>query len=264
MEQNSIFLLRSELINSEKGQKEKSFFEHILRVRFLRETGHDITIYDPELKMHFEDRNAWASIYEIETVDVSVKCSRRLQKAEDFIRRINHKYDWIQVRVNAKGKILSIENKDELKKRWVRLKESILKDYKGATVERALNKIDNRFGTEDQIVSAVSQYFYFGLLFPGIPQKHGDTWNNKRFIEFSEYEEEKFEEQISYDHSENDLRTYNISGQIFPESNTIIDKYEGNLSLIKGDIFPDNAKINIIFRRDDITNQWNFTMYRYN
>lgn len=263
-DQPLLFSLRAELINSENDTSDTQLFEQTLFVRYLKETGRDSTFYNSEFKMHFQGISAIAYLYEIEIAEFHVTNSRRLSKAAEFIRRVNYVYDWMQVRINAKGKLLSIENKQELKDGWERLRGSILADYKGDVVEYALMKIDKRLETEDEIWSAIYQYIHFGLLFPHIPQSHDEGWENERLIEFSEYENEKFEEHITHEKTEDNLRTYKIRGHALPDSKTEVEKYEGFLSVSAGNVFPDSAEINIIFKREDITNRWTFNLLRYN
>ena len=259
-----LFHQRSKLTNTKDKNIDHCSFERLLNVRFLRETGRNATFYDKESKMNFYDPRALASIYEIETVDFFVNASRRLDKAAEFIRRINYKYDWIQIKVNEEGEIKSIVNKEELKERWPRLRASILKDYKGDVIEHALSKIDKQFGTEDQINSALSQYMYFGLIFPRIPEKHTDNWENNRFVEFSEYEGETFEEKVLFLKEDGERRIYEITGKALPESKTKINEYKGHLIIMKNDIFPEEIELNIEFVRDNIVNQWNFELLCYN
>lgn len=258
-----VYLLRSELISKKNKTTERFYTERVLNFRFLHEVGRNATTYNPEFKMYFKDITALASLYEIETLDVFVKASKRLSKAEEFIRRVNYKYDWIQPRVNDKGKILSVENKEELRERWLRLKEAILKDYKGDVVEHALVQTDNRLADDDTIMGAFLQYFHFGLLFPNIPTEHTPEWQSKRLIELSEYEDEKFEESITFCKDEDDVRKYDVKIQVLPESNTVIDSCKGYISVPKNDIFPRNIDLTIVFNREDIINQWHFELFRY-
>ena len=132
---DKLFLLRSELGDAKNRHADHCIFEKVLNVRYLHEIGRDAAFYNKELKMYFQDPFSLSQAYEIETVDFFVKASSRLSKAEEYIRRINYRYDRIQVKVNIEGTVLDILNKEELKKRWIRLKASILKDYKGAVVE---------------------------------------------------------------------------------------------------------------------------------
>ena len=259
-----LFLLRSKLTNTKEKNIDYCSFERLLNVRFLRETGRNATFYDKESKMNFYDPRALAFIYEIETVDFFANTSQHLHKATEFIRRVNYKYDWIQIKVNDKRKVISIENKEELKERWSRLKAAILKDYKGDVVEYALSKIDNQFETDNQINLALFEYMYFGLIFPQIPKWHKNEWENNRFIKFSEYENEKFEENIKYLKNDGDKRIYEITGKTLQESKTSINEYKGHISVINDNIFPEDLELNIEFVRDNVVNRWSFELLCYN
>lgn len=260
-----IYSLRAEFVSYRENETiDKVLFERTLYLRFLRETGHNSSSYDPELKMHFQNSNAVASLYEIEIADFFVTASQRLKKAEEFIRRLNYKYDWAQIRVNHSGKGLLIENKNELKERWERLKNAMLKDYKGSVVEHALTNTDIIFESDELINNSLYQYFYFALLFLNIPKKHSENWINTRLIEFSEYEKEKFSETITYVKTEDDFRIYNITGVAVPESKTVVTNYKGRANIKKETILPDKAELKIQFLRDEISNQWSFKLLRVN
>lgn len=136
-----IYSLQAELISSKNTNQDRILFERTLYIRYLRETGKDATVYDDELNIHLQDLSALSKVYEIETADFFVTASRRLKKAEEYIRRINYRYDWVQVKVNKAGRVLDILNKEELRERWPRLKAAIRKDYKGDVMELGLSKV---------------------------------------------------------------------------------------------------------------------------
>lgn len=255
-----VYSLRAELINSRNTNQDSILFERTLYIRYLRETGRN----DEELNIHLQDISALSKVYEIETADFFVTASQRLKKAQEYIRRINYRYDWIQVKVNKAGKVLDILNKEELKERWSRLKVAIRKDYKGDVMELGLTKIDKQLTCPEEMEARLSQYFYFGLLFPEIPQRHKDHWTHQRVIGFSDYENEMFNETITHTCNEENVRHYALSGDAFSDSHTTINSYEGSLCVRDNNIFPENATLKIEFERDHILNQWSFNLLRYN
>ncbi|NDV67902.1 hypothetical protein [Dysgonomonas sp. 25] len=261
---DKLFLLRSELRNTRGDHVDHCSFERLLNIRFLRETGRNATVYNEEFRMNFYSPSSISSIYEIETVDFFMKASSRLSKAQEFIRRINYRYDWMQAKIKDKNLTLSVENIKELQERWPRLKAAILKDYKGSVVEHALSEIDKQFETPEGIYRSLSQYFYFGLIFPCIPKVHNENWNHQRNIEFSDYENEKFEEIISYIQTNDGKKLYKITGNTLTDSITTIHEYDGYMNIQEDDTFPTDVKVNITFERDNIINQWKFNLLRYN
>jgi hypothetical protein len=253
------YILRAELHNRVgSGKLQSHLFEREFYVRFLHKTGQNATFYDPELKMHFEDKSALSYLYEIEIYNAKTICGGELEKSADFIRRINYVYDWIQLNVNMKGKITFIENKEELKKQWSKIKLTLTHDYKGIAVDEYLEKVDQRFEEEKEIWQIVYQYFNFGLLFPHIPYKHNSDWEQKRLIEFSEYEDERFEEHIVYEKTEKGLRNYRVIITTQKDSATILEQYEGKIIIAENNLLPVMAVIEIVFREDNIANQWYF------
>lgn len=261
---DNIFLLRSMLTNTRGGKNDYISCERLLNVRYLRETGQNATVYDKELNLYFHDPSALAQIYEIETVEFNIKASSHLSKAEEYIRRINYRYDWIQIKVNLQGKVLGIQNKEELKERWSRLRTAIRKDYKGDVVELGLSRINKQFDDPKEIEVCISQYFYFGLLFPCIPKYHKENWTHSRKIRFSDYENEIFEENMAYIRTEEENKYYELTGNPFPNSLTTMNYYKGGLRITGNNIFPESADIKIEFERDNIINQWSFNLLRYN
>lgn len=263
VDSNITYILRAELHNRMDEKELQSYmFERRFHLKFLEKTGQDSTFYDPELKLNFEDSSAVAFIYEIETQNSETICGDELEKATDFIRRINYMYDWIQLRVNKKGKVLSVENKEELTDQWQKIKESLLSDYKGKEVDKYLEEIDRRVEDGKMFWGAVSQYFHFGLLFPHIPQVHGQQWDNKRLIEFSEYEEEQFEEHIVFEKLENSSRMYSLDVKPLGDSETKLEKYEGKITVPEYDIFPTSVLLEVVFQKNDVANQWYFKLER--
>jgi hypothetical protein len=262
MDKSITFVLQATLHNDMDRKSGKNAFQRTFHVKYLKEVGRNATFYDPELKMHFENPNALAEIYEIETDDVRVNFPNFLGKASDFVRRVNYRYDWIQIRINAKGKVLAVENREELKASWKRIRVGLQNDYEGKAVAKFLKEIDTQTDSNNPVWSAVYNYFYFGLLFPHIPCKHVSQWENKRLIEFSEYEEEKFEEHTVYNKTEDGIRYYDMKYEALPGSKTIIDECEGYLLIQEDDIFPVETDIEIKFHIEDIANQWHFCMYQ--
>jgi hypothetical protein len=236
---------------NEKQKYRRSFFVDILS----QEEG---VHYDQELKLHFEAPNKGHAIYEIETDQIQVLLSQRLKKAEDITRRIHYMYDWIQVYIGHNGKIHQLENMEELKTNWSELKALILNDYKGEQVNTYLNELTEIFQSEKTVLNAFYQYFHFGLLWTGIPKQHGSTWKSSRIVEWSEYEKEKFSEEITYLTTKNGYREYSISGKKLQDSDLLIKKYEGTLFQQENSVLVERADVEIVYCYEDYQNHWEF------
>ena len=258
------FILRAELHNRRKGAELQScLFEREFHIKFLGKSRQDAIFYDPNLKMHFENPSAIAYRYEIEINNTTTLCGGELDKSADFIRRINYMYDWIQLKVSLSGNITAIENKEELKNQWKKIKSTLIKDYEGEAVDACLQKIDQRFAGEKKVWTEIYHYVNFGLLFPPIPHKHNSRWSQTRLIEFSEYEEESFEEQIIYEKTEKGLRHYRVIIQAREGSTTVLQQYAGQIIMAENSLLPVKTNIETVFHKEGIANQWYFHIETY-
>jgi len=257
------FILKAEFIIEEKDRDlEKNIYNLEYGVKLLEKNDDKAVIYDKSSGMYFENLSGITYVYEIETKKVDLSLTKRLVKGQDIIRRLFFRYDWIQLYVNRKGKITAIPNSNDLKNVWTRLRKRILKDYMGIAVENFLDRLDNDYQKGDEPVRAVNHHLHFGLLFPNIPFDHYKDWDNRRTIRFSEYESERFEESIVYKKTEDNLRYYTISGNILPESKTILSRYEGMVCVPIDDIFPEKANLHAEYTQGIRRIEWNFTLER--
>ena len=257
------FFLQSELTTNDNGFIEKNRYEILFAVKLIQQDGKNALVYNEELDMYFKNPRATTSIYEVELNKIVLHLSDRLEKAEDFIRRAMYRYDWIQPKVNMKGEVISIENKEESKKQWIKIKDKLKNDYKGEAVDEYLAKLSLELDTEQPVYPALSQYFPFGLLFPAIPEKHGKNWERKRIIELSPYEEEQFEEQAVYEETTDGNRQYAIKGSLLPDSQSELETFEGYMIVPVNETFPVKTEINTSITKDGIISQWKFELERY-
>lgn len=242
---------------------EVNHYKRFFFMELLKETSKNATIYDKELNMHFETSSASTSVYEVETKHVTLDVCERLKKLEDLTRRMNYRYDWIQVKVDEQGKVLGIENKEELRMRWQRLKKNILADYQGDAVEAFIEKIDADFGSLSAFLH-VNQYFQLGLLFPHIPLIHKADWENKRIVKISEYEDETFEEHIRYEKTEDGWRYYQLTGKTANEQENlmVIDGFNGTVIMPENSLFPIESQIVVVFHTKVMDGEWRFKLIK--
>jgi len=257
------FTLKGELIVEDNDTVDKQLFQRCMFVKFLNRRSEKKIMYDSKLKMHFESDSLSSSVYEVETDNFYVTASGRLSKAADFIRRLNYRYDWIQIRVNNSGRITAVENIPELKMRWERLKKRVQKDYYGNVVTGHLRKLDKEFVTDNNILKSVCQYLFFGLLFPEIPLTHSDNWKNERKVEFSEYEGEDFIEQMHYAGKDKGMNHYRITGQTLESSRLELIKYDGYLWRKDEHISSWQVYMKIQYKRGKAVRTWTFRLDQY-
>lgn len=257
------YTLEAELKISKNGLVENNHYQSILIVNELERKEENSVFYNKELKIYIEKEASVNTLYEIELYDICLRLSEDLEKANDFTRRLMLRYDYIQPKVNTQGKVVSVQNTKELQDVWQSLKENILEDYEGDAVTDYLKEVEEKMLTQDFILSPMSQYFFFGLLFPGIPASHSMEWKSTRDIEFSDYEEEKFQEFVSFDKEIDNLRLYRISGNTLPNSNFVLEDFSGLIRVKKGEILPVQSDITIIYKRHGQQYQWIFNLEQY-
>ncbi|MDR3339968.1 MAG: hypothetical protein LBT25_07770 [Candidatus Symbiothrix sp.] len=170
------------------GMVEESRYELVYIVNLLEVNDRDAAFYNKELKMYFEKPSAVKYFYEVKIKDIVLSFTGRLKKSEEFIRRLFFRYDWIQIGVEASGKIISVGKALDMKQSWMGLKDNMLGDYTGSSVENYMEEINNEFMQNSALIPVLNRYLHFGLLFSRIPKTHNKEWNHTRQVEISEYE----------------------------------------------------------------------------
>jgi len=257
-----IFKQKAKLTTSKNGEAEENAYEYtfVVKPKGCDETSN--VIYDKQLKIYFENPSGIIYFYEVEVTNVRLNLCQRLKKSTNFNRKLFYRYDFIRPSVNAKGQVISISNKAELKQNWAKLKTRMETDHKGNIVKEYLSNIDREFTINDSIYPAINQYLYFGLLFLNIPKSHSDDWVGKRRIEFSPYEHEKFEEITTVSSSNRKNVTYHIQGNTLENSSTYIQNYSGYAIKPVNDNLVSRIEISASFIKDDYENQWEFELYK--
>lgn len=190
-------------------------------------------------------------IYEIETDSVHLKLCNRLKSSQDFSRRLFYRYDWIQPVLNENGEIISVDNTEELNTTWPRLRERILKDYKGVIVNHHLDRISKEFETGKAPNSSLRDYLHFGLLIPEIPAMHNNNWTRTRTIQFSEFDGLHFDEEVVFTGMENDLRCYDINWNL-TDDRLIIEEQKGKIKIANGEFFPSSSELYISIKNKNL------------
>ncbi len=236
-------------------------YRRYLRVIPLKMQTNKKVFYNKELNMHFESPESFYS-YEIEVEDVHVDITKEFRKAHDFLRRLNYKYDWIQLEKNDNGKITGVSNLDELRKNWANLKERILCNYKGEAAESYLDKISADFEHDNHFKDIFSQYYEYGLLYPPIPESHGQEWETERLIKLDNTEETKLMEFLTFEDKQENTRRYRFDWKKHdPDSPIELKEAKGNLEYCTLSNTIKKAEANFTFAYDDsIINKWNFKL----
>lgn len=255
------YQLKSTLTTEDNyGYLSKNEYLLSLIVNKLREVGQNTTIYDKELKIYFEDQSALATIYELEIDHAYLNVDKQLEKAKDLIRRTFYRYDWMQIRVSRQGKILAVENGEEMLSQWEDIRTLLLADYSGRQVAEYIRKIDYQMAKYDFLTRPITQYIYFGLLFPTIPLKHSIKWHCERIVELSEWDNLQFSENIKFEQTDSSYRKYIMSGTAIGYPDCNLNKYAGYMIVPYDDIHPVEAQIEVSYNNGDMNINWSFNL----
>lgn len=238
-------------------------YRRYLRIMPLEAESYKKLYHDEELGICFESPESYHS-YEIEVEDVHVEIAKEFRKAHDFLRRLNYKYDWIHFEKSDMGKITGVSNLDELRRNWTKLKERVIKDYKGEPAVFYLEKISVDFEDDKHFEDIFRQYHEYGLLFSPIPKSHGETWSTVRFIKLDNTPRTELKETITYTGMEGDTRSYVMGWEKQdPDSPIEIKEAEGNLEYCVLSNTLQRAEARILFAYDGtITNKWHFRLQK--
>lgn len=213
------------------------------------------SVYNDERDTYCKDDSS--SVYELEIGDIYLNLDKSLVKSQDFFRRTLYRYDWMQVQIDKRGHVLSVNNLQYMKEQWQEIRMLLLNDYKGNCVEEYIATIDTQFMCQDMKTS-MSRYFNFGLLFPLIPTDHKLNWQNNRKIELSEFDGICFNECIMYESVESINRKYSIVGKSLSKDECVLNNYGGYIIVPHGDIHPVEAQVEIDYIKKGININWCF------
>lgn len=250
---------RSKVDNTDSVQEFS--YRRDLRVIPLKMKSNKKVFYNKELNMYFESPESFYS-YEIEVEDVLVNIAKEFRKSQDFLRRLNYKYDWIHLEQSDNGKITGVSNLDELRKNWTNLKQRILQSYKGEAAESYLERISMDFEHDSHFKDIFSQYYEYGLLFSPIPESHGEEWKIQRLIKLDNTPETELLETLSFKDKHENTRRYILDWKKRDlDSPIALKAAKGNIEYCTLSKTIKKAEANIIFAYDDsIINEWNFRL----
>lgn len=166
----------------------------------------------------------------------------------------------MQPRVNRRGKLLSIDNVGQMKEQWKRIRALLLDDYVGDIVNDYIGHVDKEMALDDSS-TPLRSYFFYGLLFPAIPQKRLPDWEGRRTVTLSDFDGLSFDEHIAYDGMEDGNRKYSVSGtRVAEEDAYTLSGFNGCILVPDGNIHPAKAQVEVAYTRGGIDVNWNFKL----
>ncbi len=135
----------------------------------------DKTVYDTierEIFITLQKSYNPTKIYSIDTGVKKLKLDSTKIKQEKFKQRLQKLVNKLTIITNATGAIISINNHNEVLKQWYQIKASALNTFKGATVEKYLQKLEEKISDEQKLIADLKQYRLLGFLFNGLYQDY--------------------------------------------------------------------------------------------
>lgn len=236
-------------------------YRRYIRIIPLKTKTNKKVFYNKELNIHFESSESFYS-YEIEVEDVHVNIAKEFRKSHDFLRRLNYKYDWIQLERCSNGEVTGVSNLSELRKNWTNLKERILQNYKGEVAESYLEKISVDFEHDNHFKEIFSQYYEYGLLYSPIPESHGQKLEIQRLIKLDNTPETKLIETLSFRDIHENTRRYLLNWKKHDLDSPIeLKESKGHIEYCALSNTLKKAEAHITFAYDEsIINKWDFQL----
>lgn len=90
--------------------------------------------------------------------------------------------DKVVVRVDSNGRVLGLENHDEIKKRWFDLRTYVESMYQGDVICEYLDGMQSKLETSDTMWDALSKCFFYTVFFNGVYNNYGNGLNIQEMI----------------------------------------------------------------------------------
>lgn len=238
---------------------------YVLETELVVNKGKDECLRNSyELQYAVENLENYVSsaIFEVEIKDIYMALAPSLLKSQDFFRRTLYRYDWLRCRLDKQDGSVCVENGQEMLEAWKQIRRLLLRDYRGSSAANYIAGIDAQMQQKDMIIP-VTQYFYFGLLFPLIPPRHHPSWEGHRIVTLSDLEKCEFEETIALDAVTPLGRQYTVSGKNRNPGMIDLKKFAGTLLIPFNTLFPAKATVEVEYIKEGVDISWNFKLTNY-
>ena len=199
---------------------------------------------------------------EMSTSNVVMDLDKSLVKSTDFLQRCAYRYDGLQIGVDDAGGI-EIKNGQDLTRQWAAIRSLLQSDYKGGVVDDYLMRINNTMVSPEVYATPISNYFYYGLMFIGIPYDTAAGWSRKQQIMLSDFDDVIFEETLRHEKNLGDSRCFSITGKALGEPNDCrVNKFYGRTQIPAGSLFPDWVQLEVDYTKEDRCVYWKYELTR--
>lgn len=199
---------------------------------------------------------------EMSTSNVVMDLSKSLVKSTDLLQRCAYRYDGLQIGVDDVGGV-EIKNGQDLARQWAAIRSLLQSDYKGWVVDDYLMRISNAMVSPEVCGTPINNYFYYGLMFVGIPYDTSAGWSRTQQVMLSDFDDVIFEETLRHEKNLGNSRCFSITGKALGEPNHCkVNKYYGRTQIPTGSLFPDWVQLEVDYTKEDRSVYWKYELTR--
>jgi len=202
-----------------------------------------------------KNNGGFSRTVELKTLSYELNLEPNSSSLMEILSLTSSIYDNVSLNVKHDGSILDIENELQIKQCWNIVKEKINKNYQGSSIRRFIRSIDYKLSSKKNIISNLSEYQFFGMIFNPIYKSHDSTMpfiinKNIRTSSGRVSVEENF--IIDEVNDETNIVRLCIKGKLKSKE---ID-YSGYYEIDKKNAWIKNANIEIIEKTNNLNTFW--------
>lgn len=242
-----------------KGEKQSFRFEKEIEIRLCKNQGNKSSYHSGHDDIFMG--NTYLD-FELNLSYIQLIVDQPWRKAKELIRVLEHRFDWILVKINGTiGQPVSIVNKEEIITNWKKMKDTLQQTYVGKAVETHLEKIGTESFSCQNIWPCFSDYNHFGFLFPPVPLYRSKNWIKTREMNLAN--RIIFGETIELSKSVGNMEYFSVKGGLekvvlFDNKAVELKKYDGIFIIPQGDIIPKEGDIEIVYASGNNLFEWQF------
>ncbi|WP_025740813.1 MULTISPECIES: hypothetical protein [Aquimarina] len=118
------------------------------------------------------DDNGFSRTVKIKTISSEIKLNSGSSAVNELLNQLSSLYNTCTLQVKYDGTVIGVTNYLQIQSDWKKIKQHIEQDYKGSHIRMFTRSIDSRLETEQKIISDISSFENFGLLFHSIYGKY--------------------------------------------------------------------------------------------
>jgi len=118
------------------------------------------------------DDNGFSRTVRIKTISSDIKLDSGSSAVNELLNQLSSIYDNCILKVKYDGTVIEVTNYLQIQNEWKKIKQHINQDFKGSQIRLFTRSVDSRLETEQKIISDISSFENFGLLFHPIYGKY--------------------------------------------------------------------------------------------